>query len=270
VKNFYLLDRNIISIIKESVAGVKQTRKDKLTALANLRKIDKKSSVVSPMLSIIEGQSGRKESSPEVKNTLLKETEAISLFFKNAKVDSKFLTDNSEQVCFALSQDIEEKWNDYDSFLKESNNFIFQPVSSKNKIAYEANIISLAKKHSINCGHLVVMICLSCLYGCDTAKKVLKPKKVKKSNYNSLSDIQLLSRVNRVNALIGKYNLKYRTKLLTIDKPLNELQKLIDVLSSDIKSCGTVFSRMSYSASMFPDLNESEYLSLMERTGAEL
>lgn len=61
----HLLDRNAVSLIKESNAGKIQTDATKIGFLQKLRRLDRKQDYVSPLLSIIEGEHGRADTVEE-------------------------------------------------------------------------------------------------------------------------------------------------------------------------------------------------------------
>jgi len=70
------LDRNVVASIKQKLAG------KSLPPIRDraLRLLDKDKNLISPILSIREGQSGVRENKEEHKQTLLKETEAVLKF----------------------------------------------------------------------------------------------------------------------------------------------------------------------------------------------
>lgn len=92
LKTIYLLDRNVVDVIKTYCNG-NQTRfddKNKKEMLEFLKTIDTKENAISPLFSIVEGQKGRQENTEEKENCLEKEATAVNSFFKNAKTDGLF------------------------------------------------------------------------------------------------------------------------------------------------------------------------------------
>lgn len=88
----HLLDRNAVSLIKESNAGKIQTDATKIGFLQKLRRLDRKQDYVSPLLSIIEGEHGRADTVEEKMAAQWKESDAVRHFFKSAQTDSDFST----------------------------------------------------------------------------------------------------------------------------------------------------------------------------------
>jgi hypothetical protein len=76
LKTIYLLDRNVVDIIKTYCNG-NQTRFDgkdnthKKEMLEFLKTIDTKENAISPLFSIVEGQKGRQENTKEKELSLI-------------------------------------------------------------------------------------------------------------------------------------------------------------------------------------------------------
>ncbi len=122
----FLLDRNILSIIKDSINNKPQKTTEKINMLGFLKKIDRRTNFVSPILSIIEGQTGKRESKNEITQTILKESDFISSFFKFARVDTSFLQEHHNYMSSVFSENTEENWDNYDCFLTEVNKLLYQ------------------------------------------------------------------------------------------------------------------------------------------------
>ncbi|EGR1226466.1 hypothetical protein EBM84_24435 [Vibrio parahaemolyticus] len=270
MSKFYLLDRNIVSVIKDAVDAKPQRTNDKTMMLKKLRGIDRRTNFISTMLSVREGQIGKHESEEETKRTIDKEADYLASFYKNAKVDSAIIKNNKELVSDVFSGNLEIYWEKYESFLKFSNEFLFQPISKKEKPRRLEEIISYADKLGLSKGHPVFISVLSCFYGSPISRAVIKPKKAKPNFYNEISDLVVLTRVNRVKLNIFNRNPKIKVEFLTLDKKLSKFLDCINVISiGEIKE-GELLTTSSYSSSLFPELKKQEYFSLMERLGANL
>lgn len=169
VKIIYLLDRNVVNIIKTYCNG-NQMRFDgkdnahKKEMLEFLKTIDTKENAISPLFSIVEGQKGRQENTEEKENCLEKEATAINSFFKNAKTDGLFLKNSKETVAELFSKPIEETWDRDALFLKEALPKICKVVAPKNKENVKNEIVKIAKKYKIGLLEIPVIVCLACLY----------------------------------------------------------------------------------------------------------
>ncbi|MBR8058927.1 hypothetical protein [Burkholderia dolosa] len=87
----FLLDRNVVSLIKDAVAGKTQTDAKKQAYLEWLRTLDVPAHSISPLLSIMEGEKGYEDSIREKAASLEKETHAVGLFFECASTDAAHL-----------------------------------------------------------------------------------------------------------------------------------------------------------------------------------
>ncbi len=267
VKKAYLLDRNVVSIIKDSISGVLQHDGKKLGMLVWLRSIDRPGNFVSPLFSIMEGQLGRIESAEEKAETLQKECACISRFFKRAKTDSDFLLDSYELVSSVFSGKVEANFDVYVEFLREVCGKIYQPVSRERARVLKEEIISGANGRSIPLGHPVVVCCLSVLYGCQFSRKLLKPKENMCNLHNSLSDILIIPRLSHVRAVGTNKGIFF--KFVTLDEGLDFFVSRTSIERSNVVGDGFVYSDVSYDRDLFPNITDDEYYSLMSELGAK-
>lgn len=261
----YLLDRNAVSVVKDSVAG----NRVPINRLAKLRSIDIRGNFVSPMLSIIEGQSSIKETREQLRATLKKESIALSAFFKNARTDSEYLIENEDHFSEAFSGEVEKKFNDYLDLVKLSHQFLAEPKSNKQLIRDE--FLRFAHKRGISPGHPAIICCLATLYGNKDARKVLKPKlngtddEINRRSYNAASDLLVLSRMQNIHAIQSPRDRKNtKIKLLTFDDGLNGFLRAISVVGSNLKDSETTSSEVIYERSLFSGLSQDEYVSLLQ------
>jgi len=254
----YLLDRNAIAVVKDSVAG----KNVDIKRLAKLRSIDIRGNVISPLLSIIEGQSGKKETRDQLRETLKKECNALSEFFKIARTDSEYLVEYEDQFSEAFSGEIETKFDDYLDLVKLSHKLLAEPKSNKQLIQDE--FLQFAHKRGISPGHTTVICCLATLYGNKDARKVLKPKlkstdeELDRRSHNAVSDLLILSRMQNVRAILSPRDQKNTIiKHLTFDDGLNGFLKAISVLGCHRIDSETTSTDVIYTKSLFPDLNRT-------------
>ncbi len=195
-KTIYFLDRNIISIIKEADSQKEINDEYKKDILRRLKSLDCKSNIFTAFFSLFEGQHGRIECLSEVSETAEKEVKVLESFFQLATIDRLFVEELRKLYCEAKDSNeykvnIENKIN----FLKDVNQYLYQPLKDKDKYDARDKIIEIQKnKYSkyLDKFNPVVLSALYCLYGNDICKKILKPKKdVNKTNYyNAVMDFQ--------------------------------------------------------------------------------
>lgn len=232
-KIVYFLDRNVISIIKDINEGRTIDDQNKLDILDSLNNIDFENSIITPMFSLFEGQHGRIECVNEIPSTVAKEVDALKKFFKKARIDDSFQMVVKKLFEIAKSNaEYQKSIQDKISFLKEVNQYLYQPLSLEEKTKAIEGIKSIHRdKYFIYFDKFnpVVVAALFCLCGNDICKKILKPKKdVNKTNYyNAVMDFQHFTMFAMlVGQIEGKYSQPHQAKIhcefLSGDKYLEE------------------------------------------------
>lgn len=266
-----LLDRNAVSRIKQKLSGKKIP--DEMDRA--LRLLDRKDNKISAILSIREGQSGKRENKQQIKETLKIETDAIARFFKKATTDSSILANMAENFSEIFSVHTELKWEEYASFADKVQIIVLEPKSKKDKEIEKENIINIAIEIGISPSHPIVICYLSVLYGCQGTRKIVKPKENRtedennKALYNVLNDILVLSRLLMIQAITDED--KYRNqhiKYFTFDKGLDFFIKSfkinrIETVSDGVKTA--TITNVTCSRKLFPDLDEDSYIELMKK-----
>jgi hypothetical protein len=270
-----LLDRNAVITVKKNISG--QTVD--LQRLSELRNLDKQSNFISPILSMIEGQSGRRESTQELESTLEKESKAIGSFFKRAKTDTAFFNSTERSRAFSeiFSNHIEQAWNCYISFIKDIQIHLYQPVSSKERLNVEKRLFALAKEHGVQVSHPVFLVALAVLYGHKEARKVIKPKPnyktttdLEQAAYNVVSDLIVISRIGQIKSVMSKGGGNYSyVKFFTFDKGLSSVINAIKINSEEYLSSGVVSINISCKRSLFPNLDDQNWSRLQKDLGIE-
>jgi len=265
VKNrkYFLVDRNVLSIIKNSNSGKPTEDKEKFMMLRKLRKIDMHNNFITPLVSIIEGQIGKIESDQETRETAKREANAMKTFFKNAHTDADLILSDLEGFVSAVNN-IKYHHDNYYYFIKEVNKLLFQPVSKNKSDHIKKKILILAEKSNIQFINPVVICSLSVLYGCEISRKVLKPKPRKDNSHNSFCDIRILTIITDIifinnNNSTSKY---FNFKFLTLDKPLNKFLSLTKIINIKNNIQGGKIVEVTYKKILFPNLTEKEYINL--------
>jgi len=174
--NLYLLDRNIVSVIKGVNAGHLPDREDKVAIIEELRSLDRAPNFFSPMTSITEGNMRGAMTKAQFRAVIDDEAAALKNFFHRANTDSDFLVESSEVLCSLPNGLHEHLFDDYVAFLETVSPEIHQPIAARRRKEIRDKIIHEAVERKIVPTHPVAICCLSVLYGSDVSRGVLKPK----------------------------------------------------------------------------------------------
>jgi len=266
-----LLDRNAVDAIKRcnEVNFVDGRRRQQL------KKLDKSRNIISPILSIIEGQSGQKEDEKAIKATLSKEASAIGAFFQRANTDSNYLLspENSHQFSEVFGNNIEHSWDNYIAYVRDVGPLLYQPVSAQKKLAVEDKLFTLARIHKVPLSHPIFTVSLALLYGHKGSRKVLKPKAKYKSiaeerraAYNAVSDLIVISRIGMIKSAIPDTERQFSNiQFFTFDKGLLSVINSISITGARKLLEGGVSVTTDYSRSMFPEMCDMSYKRLKAR-----
>lgn len=237
-----ILDRNAIELIKIlnkdknfiPTGASKQELKDKLNSLKEI-KHSLNTLKISPILSIIEGQSGKKENYASSYETATKEIEEIKLFFGEKITDTSYLEKNKSQLASAVSNIIEHKFKDYKEFIKHPMTEYSQKKSPEQIYKEISNLTILAEKYEIPLKHPVFIAAFALLHQNPIAREIIKPKDKYKTNnellehdsYNPCSDLLIISRLGLINRLFNKI---HKSKKIDIEFISNDenLKKFIN------------------------------------------
>jgi hypothetical protein len=268
-----LLDRNAVDAVKRCISG----HKVESTRRRQLERLDKSRNLISPILSVIEGQSGEKETEEAIRVTLNREATAVGCFFKRARTDAEFLLSDKEARSFAkvFGNNIEHSWGSYIAFVKEVRPLLFQPISSRNTIEVENQLFQLANKYDVQVSHPVFFVSLAVLYGHKGAQKTLKPKpnydtreQEEKAAYNAVSDLMVISRMGMIRATLRDDEKRFGyVQFFTFDKGLLSIINATTINWEKAHSEGGVVINCSYNRSLFPGLDDMNWGRLMNRLG---
>ncbi len=261
INKILVLDRNVVSLIKDANSQKKQSSTEQVQMLRKLKTNDRKVTSITPMLSIIEGQKGRKESEEEMEETIHKEANALKVFFSKAKVDSNFLLQNAQTTSEIFVESDKEYMTKYDLFLEEINPIILDKPKKSDRENLKNTILDIAKKRGISAGHPVVICCLSALFGSGSSRRILKLKKDNYNPYNARSDLLVISRFNHIKAKAKSADKNIKVEYLTLDKDLDKFLSMITINNATMYFDVVEFS-VAYNKKLFPDLTNKEYLQL--------
>ncbi|WP_297576242.1 hypothetical protein [uncultured Deefgea sp.] len=263
-KNLYLLDRNVIDLIKDLNSGKHITCNKKILMKNFLSEIDVETSSISPILSLVEGQKGRSETFLEKYSVTKKETCEINNYFKRAKTDKEYMHANILDFSKTFTESRESGWDNLEKFLVYSCKLIGGGVEKGKRQYVKEKIFACSAYNNIPKTHLAVVLSLASLYGSEAAIKVLKPSKIESVLYNVINDIYVLSRVNLIRAIALSQNmLGVNIQYITRDEGLQKVLSCIQVVSVELSENG-VQQNIKYRKELFPHLTRGEYIMLLE------
>jgi hypothetical protein len=259
----HLLDRCVVSLIKECNSGKIQTDPKTVEFIRHLRTLDRPGDYFSPLLSIVEGEHGREDTADEKRSCQRKESEHVRRFFRSASTDSNYLDACSGMVGITFTENRESAWDAREQFLRIAAPLIAKGVKKEQRKSIEHELVASAQSACLSAGDPVVVLCLACLYGSDHARSVIKPKEL--PLYNVLNDVHTLSRVGLIQALIQQNRIPLKTNFISRDKGLVKTRSHIDITELKLTGDGYLQCMMRYRPELFPALSEIDYLALMDR-----
>lgn len=244
----YFLDRNIISLIKEINSG-KDISKQKQEVLNELEKIKNDiNSRVTPIFSLIEGQTGHQENKDEINETRIKEIKELENFFGAKKVERYFNSNMLDDFYnFKQSPDHINDVKNKEKFLKEINGLIINKLKKEVMCKKREEILRKAWEFKIDRNDPIIKVALMCLYNNETCRKIIKPKKNEDEfkTYGAVLDLYHFTLFTYLSAYFKysfKYEFKYygychyriyfKMKFLTDDRSLKEFFSWFDLENS--------------------------------------
>lgn len=198
--NQYILDRNVISVIKEYVDEKPISDPNKKLMLDFLFSVDNYRSKIYAFNSILEGQHGYAETEHQRRETAIKEEEYLNIFFKKARIDISELK-SLDILSTPLEADTTEALAFLDFFYQKwSKNQVKNSIPIEKRASLSEEIIEY---HNIELSlsykglSMYLMTCLACIYGHTEATGIVKPKKG--CHYNMLNDMVLIQRFSMLN-----------------------------------------------------------------------
>lgn len=258
----FLLDRNVITRIKDSNQDDSEKQKD----LKKLKELDIEEYSFSPLTSILEGNNTRSESIDEVKNGIMNETAILSSFFKHANTDTNFLRNNIGKISTGFPQIKSKLYFQESLLLMESlRPKLSSPKKKSQRLILVEEVLMLSKKLRIPLCHPVIIILIAAIYKNEKVLKLLKLGNAKTKVYNPVSDIFHLILIEYIQSLFQSNSIPIEIELLTFDKPLNWLhQHFRNVFSISEKFIFT-YDKPKINKGFFTEINDNEYQILLDK-----
>lgn len=264
----FLLDRNVVDVIKVANAGKEQKGIKEQRMLTFLKSIDDSKYSVSPLLALIEGEHGREDSAEEKIVQLHKETSAVASFFRHARTDENFLKSEQEQFSNVFTRFREGNYDARAEFRHRAIPLVRQSVALKDRRKVENQLLELAILVGLDTDDAVVVMFLACLYSNDLVRELLKLKHPEKT-YNVLSDIHLLPRIGIIKTVAKSKAAGLKVRLLTLDKALEHTLSKIRISAGDIVD-GTIGNiGIRYLPELFIGLSEIQARAMLNRIKSE-
>lgn len=256
--NIYFLDRNIVSLIRQSMDGKIDFNEEQMLMIDFIKKNDLPNVGFSIVLSAMEGEVKKVQTKNQFEKSLVNDGELIKSFFEYAKLDyNHYATDERFD-----GSELEEGFLVYCDFHRSIASFLMKDISVRKDfiktVGVKEKIFKLANDLNISRSHPMIVLSLAALYGNIYAKKILKFHEAPKSTYNAVSDVMFLIRASMVAGLPAMRKSKVKTENLTLDKSLAELDKLINwsAVTNDSLNC---VINVSYHKDLFSNLTETQY-----------
>lgn len=238
--SLFALDICVVAAMKlDSEALRKEPKKAKL--VEQLKNLDKTENTFSYFIALMEKVSDSRDLLliEELKEQLIIDINTMRSFFTNATVEEsdKFILEFAEAI---FKSPIESDRTNYLDFIKALNNCfkLYNTISRNKRLSVAQEIVSKAKSLSVSPQHPVVILALACLYGNQSAKKIMKfkanPEKFECDN--AYADIAIMQRVSKLENLLHKANKKYKVELLSGDEALNTISKLLTYKTKPLHS----------------------------------
>ncbi|WP_141667528.1 hypothetical protein [Burkholderia cepacia] len=260
----FLLDRNVVDVIKVENAGKKQKGDKEQHMLRFLKSIDAPQYSISPLLSLIEGEHGREDSADEKIAQLQKETSAVASFFRRALTDENYLKSEQEQFSNVFTRFREGSFDARAAFRERAIPLVRQIVAPRDRRKVEDQFLEIARSVGLNTDDGVVVMFLACLYGNDAAREMLKLKEPEKT-YNVLSDIHLLPRIGLIKTVAKGKAPGMKVRLLTLDKGLEQTLNNIRISAGDIVDSTIENIGVRYLPSLFIGLSDIQARAMLKR-----
>lgn len=264
----YLIDRNILSTIKDGFAG--RTTEE----IKKIKSLDRKGVTISIMMMTIEGNKGRPQNLSEALKGIEDEDKYLPNFFKKAKVDFGFYNAFKFQASYAMFDQQPRDYERYAGLIQHMQESLWKKPKKEDRKLIRDEILAAAQKHGVERGNLVTICGLSALYGNKSAFDVLKPKMrslkpevTQKRIYNSLTDLMVIPRLQSINYHLKNYNPNTTAIFKTLDQGLENFIKQIEIkkfTTLRIPDGSLNQTTIEPKKKLFPLLNQIEYEQLMD------
>ncbi|WP_175998270.1 hypothetical protein [Burkholderia stabilis] len=259
----FLLDRNVVALIKHAVAGGRQRDARKQAYLDGLRALDVPENSMSPILSIMEGEKGSEDSADEKAECLEKEVDAVGQFFKRANTDAEYLRAFKGDAAAQLAYWRESQWGARAAFFSSTAELVVQKVAERERRCVEDELVRRARAAGLATDDAILMLLLACLYGSDAARRVLKP--AKPNAYNVLTDVHNIARVGMVKAVAQQSPYPIDVRFLTMDQGLLDVLHHVRIVRPRITAAGGLEMQIGYGPALFPALSTADVHALLQR-----
>ncbi|MEZ2637530.1 hypothetical protein ACBP95_17750 [Morganella morganii] len=238
MKNFFMLDRNIIDLMKKYNRNVNINDDNASEKLQFLLVNDVVGNFFSPLFSIIEGKVIKKtresgeviiEKTPnrKIRELIKEEASVVHEFIKNARTDYNFLISNEK----FFAKNIYE--NEVDGFINEKIKFLSE-VSKKIGILKEVSkrendylaFKEVCKQYAFLKDQPFVLFSIMYIFGSSRSAKLLKYGSSKFVAYNPISDfnhVKLFNKLRYNERLEGKFNISF----LSLDSDIDFINEVI-------------------------------------------
>ncbi|HCF9472351.1 hypothetical protein [Pseudomonas aeruginosa] len=279
IPTLFFLDLCTISHIKTSLERGSDIAPSEPKSLAWLRDNDVPHNGISYLPALMEKASDTRSNfdTEGLTQEAIRDLTSLKAFFKHARIveDVNFASNYVETLMGIHPECLGDSYHDFLNFVNGLR--IFNTIAPAKRLNTVKNICEKAESLGISKGHPLILASLACIYGCVSAKKVLKFKEdpTEFSSSNALGDVQVIQRVGKLTHMIEQSERGYpRTQFVTDDRHLQDFYKLFfvnEAISSESDGAVTTSYEMTIQANMlFPDLFDERGGAKGEAENAEI
>lgn len=266
--HYYLIDRCVISRIKAS----NLTSENEVL----LRGIDRAENRVSPLIATFEGQSGRLQTSDELMQSILKDTEALGSYFKHAETNDMLRLVMHDGVIPWILNTQREQWDRFSEFVGIAQRLLYQDCGHTKRKTLRDELLQHARRLGVQLSSIVVLCVMACLYRQPDALKILKPSPktggTEASVHNALQDLIAIRRFLEIRMLIQlDTSFDADATYLTFDGWVSRFVSLAQPRPKRLTVASVSTSRVevSLSSELFPGISKSDLEELGLLLGAK-
>jgi hypothetical protein len=250
----YLLDRDIVIDIEKHAKDGTETPQ-----LTYARSIDVDGNMVSPLLAVVEGMFGHRQTHEEMRSTLTKETALLADFYQHAVTDRRFLDEAAQDMAKAFVEQGRKDYQKYAPLIRTFLGRLGNTPPRREALKLMDWALMEARHHSVEVAHPITLAAIACIHGNLAARKILKPKAgpelVEEGDvYGAYSDLINISWLNVIRDGLG--DVQFLTRDRNLEAFMQTMRLEVVGRHSDLaQQEETTQTNVSFDwGIMFPDL----------------
>ncbi len=261
IKFVHFVDRNVISQIKD------QKLSEENESL--LRSLDRNDSRISSLIASFEGQVGVLQTADQLKESIAKDTAALSGFFEQAYTDDMAKIAHGDHL-HAIVDRQQERWDAYAEFVGFAQRRLYQPIRRDKLKAVQQELIAEASRLGVPIESIYFICALACLYRQEDAHEILKPSLKKGGTpnqvHNAMQDLASIGLYHTVSMMLGLESRGIQTSYITFDQWVRRFMSLTNARPGGMLLTTEMVSRTDFDISheLFPEASEEEFAAICD------